>query len=211
MSFIYICASMDINAYIASGILEAYSMGKLTQGERAEVEANAAAYPAIRTELDAINDSIEFYAVENSIAPGASVKTKLLLKIYEQQSGEGKAYPPLVTENTLAKDFENWLAGIKIHLPPEPFDNIASFDLPSTDTVINFLVWAKKGHEEEVHDEYNEFIVILKGHCDMYFNGIKTHYDTGEIIVIPPDIPHYAVVTSDEPMFAVVQRQLLAA
>lgn len=202
---------MDINAYIASGILEAYSMGKLTQSERAEVEANAAAYPAIRTELDAINDSIEFYAVENSIAPGASVKTKLLLKIYEQQSGEGKVYPPLVTENTLAKDFENWLTGIKIELPAEPFDNIASFDLPSTDTVINFLVWAKKGHEEEVHDEYNEFIVILKGHCDMYFNGIKTHYDTGEIIVIPPDIPHYAVVTSDEPMFAVVQRQLLAA
>ena len=45
----------------------------------------------------------------------------------------------------------------------------------------------------------------------MYFNEVKTHYHTGDIIVIPPGIPHTAVITSDEPMVAVVQRQLLAA
>ena len=203
--------SMDIAAYIASGILESYCLGQVTEEQRVEVEQYADQFPEIRTELKQISDSLEFYSRQNSKAPGASVKVKLLLKIYEQESGEGKKYPPLIKEKTVAADFENWLQDIAIEEPAAGFDNLASFDLPSTETVTNFLVWAKQGHGEEMHTEFNEFIVILKGHCDMYFNGVKTHYNTGDIIVIPPGIPHSAVVTSDEPMLAVVQRQSLAA
>ena len=202
---------MDIAAYIASGILESYCLGQLTGKENAAVEENARTYPEIHEELKQIEDSLEFYSAENAIIPNTSVKTKLFLKIYEQQSGGDEEYPPLIKEGITAADFKKWLTGINIELPTEPFDNLAALDLPSTGTVTNFLIWAKKGHEEEEHTEYNEFIVILEGHCDMYFNGVKTHYNTGDIIVIPPDIPHTAVVTSAEPMFALVQRQMLAA
>ncbi len=203
--------SMDITAYIASGILESYCLGQVTEQQRAEVEQYAAEYPEIKAELKQISDSLEFYSMQNSKAPDASVKIKLLLKIYEQESGAGKKYPPLIRETTTASDFTNWLKDIDIEEPAAAFDNLAAFDLPSTETVTNFIVWAKQGHEEEMHTEFNEFIVILKGHCDMYFNDVKTHYNTGEIIVIPPGIPHHAVITSEEPMFAVVQRQVLAA
>jgi len=203
--------SMDITAYIASGILESYCLGQLTEEQRADVEQYAAEFPEIQAELKQICDSLEFYSQQNSKAPHASVKIKLLLKIYEQESGAGKKYPPLIKEKTGAADFENWLKDVAVEEPAAGFDNLVTFDLPSTETVTNFMVWAKHGHEEEMHTEYNEFIVILKGHCDMFFNGVKKHYDTGEIIVIPPGIPHHAVITSDEPMVAVVQRQVLAA
>jgi quercetin dioxygenase-like cupin family protein len=202
---------MDISAYIASGILESYCLGQVTEQQRAEVEQYADEFPEIRTELKQIGDSLEFYSRQNSKAPDASVKIKLLLKIYEQESGAGKKYPPLIKEKTVAADFTNWLLDIAIEEPAAGFDNLAIFALPSTETVTNFIVWAKQGHEEEMHTEYNEFIVILKGHCDMYFNGVKKHYNTGDIIVIPPGIPHMAFVTSGEPMLAVVQRQVLAA
>jgi quercetin dioxygenase-like cupin family protein len=202
---------MDIAAYIASGILETYCLGQVTEQQRAEVEQYANEFPEIQAELKQISDSLEFYSRQNSEAPQASVKIKLLLKIYEQESGAGKKYPPLIKEKTGAEDFKNWLLDIAIEEPAAGFDDIATFDLPSTETVTNFMVWAKEGHEEEMHTEYNEFIVILKGHCDMYFNGVKKHYDTGEIIVIPPGIPHNAIITSDEPMVALVQRQALAA
>ncbi|MEO7306416.1 MAG: cupin domain-containing protein [Ferruginibacter sp.] len=202
---------MDIAAYIASGILESYCLGQVTEQQREEVELYADEFPEIREELKQISDSLEFYSKQNSRAPQASVKTKLLLKIYEQESGTGKKYPPLIKERTTAADFENWLQHIAIEEPAAGFDNLATFDLPSTETVTNFMVWAKQGHEEEMHTAFHEFLVVLKGHCDMYFNGAKTHYNTGDIIVIPPGIPHNAVITSGEPMVAVVQRQLLAA
>ena len=202
---------MNLANYIASGILDSYSIGQLSNAERAEVGQYAKLYPEIGIELKRIHDSLEFYAIANGLAPHASVKTKLMLGIYEQQCGTGKKYPPLIKENIRAANFKDWLAGITITQPAESFDNLTTFDLPSTETVTNFMVWAKQGHDEEEHDSFNEYIVILKGHCDMYFGGDKKHYNTGDIIFIPPYIPHTAVITSDEPMVAVVQRQLIAA
>lgn len=202
---------MDLNTYIASGILESYCLGQLTGAGCEQVEQMARTYPEISAELKAIHDSLQFYAEARSMVPHATVKTKLLLRLYEQQCGIGKNYPPLIKENITAADFKNWLADKTFTEPAVPFDNLATFDLPSTEAVTNFIVWAKAGHDEEMHSEYNEFIVILSGHCDMYFNDLKTHYNTGDIIVIPPFTPHTAVVTSAEPMVALVQRQLLAA
>ncbi|HMK04785.1 MAG TPA: cupin domain-containing protein [Ferruginibacter sp.] len=207
---------MNIKDYIASGILEAYCLGFVTDKERAEVEAHAMKYYEIKEELLEISDSLEQYALKKGVVPKSAVKTKLLLLFYEGQSGPGKKYPPLIMQNTTAVDFKEWIAvnrppGFIAHEPAEPYDNLSVHELPSTEVVTNFMVWVKKGHEEEVHTDYNEFIVILKGHCDMYFNGKKEHYNAGEIIVIKPGIPHYAVITSDEPMVAVVQRVMIAA
>ncbi|MEP7254970.1 MAG: cupin domain-containing protein [Ferruginibacter sp.] len=202
---------MDTNVYIASGILESYCLGLVTEGERMEVEQYAKIYIEIREELAKINDSLEMYALEKGIKPKTSVKIELLLKLYEQQCGTDRIYPPLIKEDTVTGDFNKWIDINKITEPAEPFDNLATVDLPSTEVVTNFMVWAKKGHEEEEHNEYHEFIVILKGHCDMYFGTTKKHYNTGDIIIIPPHIPHSAVITSDEPMIALVQRQAIAA
>ena len=45
---------MNIQEYIASGILETYFLGELSSAEQAEVEKNVAEYPEIRAELDRI-------------------------------------------------------------------------------------------------------------------------------------------------------------
>ena len=96
-------------------------------------------------------------------------------------------------------------------LPCSDHDNLSVHELPSTNAVTNFMVWAKKGLDPEEHSACNEFVVILEGHCDMYFNGEKKHYGAGDIIRIPPFMPHYAVITSATPMVAIVQRQMIAA
>ena len=202
---------MDTNIYIASGILESYCLGLVTKAERVEVEQYAKVYSEIREELTEINDLLEMYALENGMAPKVAVKTKLFFKIYEQQCGGDKKLPPLIKENTVTNDLKKWITLNKIAEPSAPFENLVIVDLPSTEVVTNFMVWAKKGHDEEEHNGFNEFIIILKGHCDMYFGTAKKHYDTGDIIIIPPNTPHSAVITSDEPMVALVQRQVIAA
>jgi mannose-6-phosphate isomerase-like protein (cupin superfamily) len=126
-------------------------------------------------------------------------------------AGAGKEYPPLILERTGTGEFRQWMKEITIPTPAEPFDNLSFYDLPSTDAVTNFMVWVKNGHDEEEHNNFREFVVILEGHCDMYMNGEKKHFTAGEIICIPPFVPHHAVITSGEPMVAIVQRQLIAA
>jgi len=209
--FFYFCVLMDIKTYISSGILEQYCAGALSDTEMAAVETYAAEYPEIRTEINRIDDAIESYAMANLVRPKDSLKARVLLAAYQTESGAGKEYPPLIMDSSVTDDFRQWLKDVIVPPPGDAFDNLSFYDLPSTEAVTNFMVWARTGHEEEEHNDFREFVVILEGHCDMYMNGEKKHYTAGEIIRIPPFIPHHAVITSEEPMVAIVQRQLIAA
>lgn len=53
---------MDIQKYIASGILENYVLGLISEEERREVEANVQLYPKIKAEIAAIEDTLRSYA-----------------------------------------------------------------------------------------------------------------------------------------------------
>ena len=81
---------MNIQEYIASGILETYLLGELSPAEQAEVEKNAAEYPEIRAELDRIERALEQYAVILGTPPPAGTLTELLDRIPTQ----GGSNPP---------------------------------------------------------------------------------------------------------------------
>lgn len=63
---------MDVNEYIVSGILELYVAGALSGPENIEVQKNAEAYPEIKKEILAIEDSI--LALSRTASPGISPK-----------------------------------------------------------------------------------------------------------------------------------------
>ena len=50
---------MNVPEYIASGILESYVTGAVSDQERREVECMSAIYPEIRQELDELASSLE--------------------------------------------------------------------------------------------------------------------------------------------------------
>lgn len=72
---------MDIQAYIASGVLELYVSGALTEQEMREVEHMAKQYPEVKQELDEIEAS--FFALANDLhtGPRASLKDELLKNV----------------------------------------------------------------------------------------------------------------------------------
>lgn len=76
---------MNIQEYISSGILEQYVLGTLSVGEAREVIANAAQYPEIRVELEAIEIALEQYAISNAVTPPEGLKTIILEKIDNTQ------------------------------------------------------------------------------------------------------------------------------
>lgn len=69
---------MDIQAYIASGILESYVLGELPAAEAREVEEMAARYPEIGEELTYIEETLEVVAQSAAIAPKAGLRESIL-------------------------------------------------------------------------------------------------------------------------------------
>jgi anti-sigma-K factor RskA len=69
---------LDIQEYIASGVLELYATGLLTPPEKAEVERLAALHPEVKAELNAISDTLDNYAQLHAVEPPAYLKAKIL-------------------------------------------------------------------------------------------------------------------------------------
>ena len=64
---------MDIKKYIASGILELYVAGELSEEQNLEVHQYALQYPEIKTEIEAIESSV--LELTQSVSPGLSSKS----------------------------------------------------------------------------------------------------------------------------------------
>lgn len=79
---------MNLQEYIASGILELYALGELTEQERFEVEKNLARYPELREELARVEEVQENLLMNAAIKPRDSVKTDLFKKIDSKPEGK---------------------------------------------------------------------------------------------------------------------------
>ncbi|CAN5896800.1 hypothetical protein BH11BAC4_BH11BAC4_09170 [soil metagenome] len=201
---------MDIDAYIASGCLDRYCLCSCSEEERIAVEEYAAKYPAIRKEIEKIRSAMEAYFMANEVKPAPSVKISLMRSIYRQTAADDTAYPPLINDYKSVDTIADWLSHTVLPVPATEFENLSLIELPSSEQVTNFFVYARDGHEVELHDNFIEYLYVIKGSCTMDFNGEKKAYKAGELITIMPHINHYAVVTSAEPMIALVQRQACA-
>jgi len=68
---------VDIKEYIASGILEAYVLGSLTEAERTRVENDIARYPELAEEVAAIEETMWMMAQAGAEEPPAAMKDKI--------------------------------------------------------------------------------------------------------------------------------------
>lgn len=80
---------MDLEKYIASGILEAYALDELPAEEKAEVEGQLALYPELRKELNVIEEGLEQLALETAMAPPAFLKGNILDAIDQESEIRG--------------------------------------------------------------------------------------------------------------------------
>ncbi len=69
---------MNLEEYIASGILDSYAIGAVSDQEVREVNCLASIYPEIRQELDELMLSAENYALLHSVEPPAGLKDRIM-------------------------------------------------------------------------------------------------------------------------------------
>lgn len=77
---------MDLQSFIRSGKLEAYALGLDTVGERAETERLLAEHPLLRTELEAIEQTLENYAQVKALSPPPGLKERILSNLDEPEA-----------------------------------------------------------------------------------------------------------------------------
>lgn len=75
---------MDIEAYISSGILEAYVLGNASDKERREVECLSSIHEEIAKELEAIRSSMESYALAEAVTPPAALRDRILQELEDK-------------------------------------------------------------------------------------------------------------------------------
>ena len=68
---------MNIEEYIASGVLELYAMGGLSAEEAQEVEAMAQQHPQVQQEIANIYETLEALATNGGIAPRPELKISI--------------------------------------------------------------------------------------------------------------------------------------
>lgn len=67
--------------YIASGILESYALDQLSAEERKQVEVVLEKYPELKTELNSIEEGLEFLAMETAMELPEDLKDSIFNKI----------------------------------------------------------------------------------------------------------------------------------
>lgn len=75
---VYISDIVDINEYIASGILESVTLGLASPQEVQEVACLSKIYPEIRAELIRVQKRCEEMMLENALPPDSSVRESIL-------------------------------------------------------------------------------------------------------------------------------------
>lgn len=75
---------MDLNEYIASGILESYVIGSVSSQERQEVECMSHIYPEIKDALIAFQKDIEKLVLANAKTPPSELKEQVLGAVFAE-------------------------------------------------------------------------------------------------------------------------------
>ncbi len=79
---------MNLEEYIASGILEAYALDQLSVEERKEVDVLLLKHPELKTELDIIEDGLEALAMDTAMEMPEGLKDSIFNKIEEAENQE---------------------------------------------------------------------------------------------------------------------------
>ena len=193
----------------ASGIIENYCLGLTTHEENRQVKLFSLKYPELQEEIDRFHSIFYQNLFRNEKKPSAALKFSLMKTVYLQQAVLNKKYLPLLDKTNEVKFLQESVIANNLETYRVGLHDIEAEELPSTPEIANLAVWAKTGHTEEIHVDINEYIAVMEGSCTMCFGAVNKSYKKGDIIFIPPRVAHRAVVTSEQPMFALVQRHLL--
>jgi mannose-6-phosphate isomerase-like protein (cupin superfamily) len=198
----------NFSKYIESGILELYVLGLTTEAESIEIEALAEKHEEILKEIEKITQTLEIFSESKAPPLNPTLKTFLLATIdYSERikNGEIVSFPPVLSKDSRADDFSQWLCREDMALP-EDFREAHAKIIGYTPQMTTAIVWLRTMSPPEIHtDEFEKFLII-EGTCDLTIGEKTYQLGPGDYLDIPLHIEHKVIVTSDTPCKFILQR-----
>lgn len=105
---------MDIQAYIASGILENYVLGVTSSEETAEVERLALTHPEVKAEIENIRTTLETYIMTYETTPSTALKQQIWDKIENLEGKAGVSYAAADNAQPRSRIFRTYLVAASV-------------------------------------------------------------------------------------------------
>ncbi len=139
---------MNIKEYIESGILEAYVLGALTEGERAAVEADMVMYPELVQEVAAIEAAMQSFAEANAEEPPAHMQQQIWNAIQQQAAPQSVPEPQSAKEE--AKPQPKVVEFVPPAAPARPsWQRAAVWAAVAVSVLTNFMLLSQRNKTKE--------------------------------------------------------------
>ena len=195
---------MNLQPYIASGILELYVLDLLSQAEKIGVERMLKVYPILREEVLAIETDLENYAHINAIPPSKKLEKEITEIVNNLSIEQHISFEQLPRINEYS-NYLNWLPLIEPIKPNKIDDGIFNKVLQHNEQITQVLVVSEINIPEEIHDDELESFLILEGYCECIVSGKSRFMGPGDFMAIPLYEPHDVIVKSKQ-VIAILQR-----
>ena len=199
---------MNLNEYIASGILTDYCLGMLDIDQRREVEMFCRQYPGLQKEVDDIKRILEKYLLSQSEPPAESLQEKIWKTISCMRIGELN-YQEQLPVLTRFSEKEIWLALVRPMLPATLEQDLFVKVIRDDEEMMQTVLWTKVNYPDEVHDDLHESFMILEGECECYVDDKVIRLSAGDYFDVPLHAHHDVKILSKE-VLAIVQRRKIA-
>jgi mannose-6-phosphate isomerase-like protein (cupin superfamily) len=198
---------IEVQQYIASGILEAYINGELSPDQQLGVEEKAKQHNAVRKHLAHLSIQLEIQLQAQAIEPPKALRAVVLAAIDYMdriQKGERPVDPPPLHSASTAKDYQVWLDRPDFH-STSPVEDMFIKIISRTSAVTTAVVWMQEMLSETHTDEVERFLIV-EGTCTVYIGNAEHHLVPGDVMTIPIHQQHRAVSTSLYPCKIILQR-----
>lgn len=195
---------MNMEDYIAQGMLQDYCLGLLTEDKMAEVEAMCHQHAEVKTALLAMQQGIEGYVTEQPIWRKAALKNNIWNTLNNITTEENIDINNLPLINKYS-DHKAWLKVIQPLVPAKLEEETFLTMIQANERVVQLATKSTFGHLEEIHTDMIESFLILEGDCICRIGDNLIPLTAGGFIEIPLHEVHNVKVTSPY-IVAVVQR-----
>jgi mannose-6-phosphate isomerase-like protein (cupin superfamily) len=198
----------EIQALVASGLLELYILGAVSEEEAAYVERMSLLHAGIQTALDENMLALEAYSLEHAIEPDPIIKPFLMATVdYMErlQNGEAPSFPPALHQDSKVLDFKEWLDRPDMQ-PPAGWSEVVAKIIGYTPAMTTAIVWIEHCAPPETHTDQLESFLIVEGTCNIQLDGADNHLQPGDYFSIPLHVLHTVLITSDIPCKIIIQR-----
>ncbi len=195
---------IDIEEYIASGIIYDYCAGLLPEGERAAVERMVSFYPEVRAELHSVQETLEQNASQAAMPLPPDLKDKIW-GVLDNLGKEQKRNPedlPLINKYS---SVDNWRQMVLPMLPAGIPEGTDVQMLRNSDGITQMLISSSIDVPDEVHENERESFFVLEGNCRCNIGEKQIELGPGGYIEIPMHEHHHVEALSPR-VVAILQR-----